>query len=41
MDILLKHLEDAPDKITQESLSNDKYYKIQGIRDWILLKYEW
>jgi len=31
MNILLKHLEDNPDKITQESLSNDKYYKNLGI----------
>lgn len=31
MDILLKHLEGNPDKITQESLSNDKYYKNLGI----------
>ncbi len=31
MDILLKHLEDNPDKITQERLSNDKYYKNLGI----------
>lgn len=31
MDILLKHLEDNPDKITQECLSNDKYYKNLGI----------
>ena len=31
MDILLKQLEDNPDKITQESLSNDKYYKNLGI----------
>ena len=31
MDILLKHLEDNPGKITQESLSNDTYYKNLGI----------
>lgn len=31
MDILLKHLEENPDKIKQESLSNDKIYKNLGI----------
>ena len=31
MDILLKHLEDNPDKIRQESLSNDAVYRNLGI----------
>lgn len=31
MDILLKHLEENPDKIKQESLANDKIYKNLGI----------
>lgn len=31
MDILLKHLEDNPDKIRRESLSNDMVYRNLGI----------
>lgn len=31
MDIMLKHLEENPDKIKQESLSNDKIYKNLGM----------
>jgi hypothetical protein len=31
MGILLEHLEDNPDKIKQESLSNDIVYKNLGI----------
>ncbi len=31
MDILLKHLEENPDKIKQESLSNEKLYRNLGI----------